>query len=142
MAMPPRWCIPIKRENGVAQRCGIGGNRSGRYGLALDRPRTVTDQTLPERLPAQLAQGFHGAFGDHHARAVHTTGVILQGRFEPRAEAPQLSMASLFTHRDPVVVRFIAERSVLCRVPTGNSMASCVIISERAAELIRKAHGL
>ena len=36
----------------------------------------------------------------------------------------------------------IADGSVLCRVPTGNSMASCVVIGERAAELIRKAHSL
>jgi len=54
----------------------------------------------------QLVQDFHGAFGDHHARAVHTKGVILQGRFEPGAEAPELSMASVFTHGVPVIVRF------------------------------------
>lgn len=64
------------------------------------------DQPLPKRLPAQLVQDFHGAFGEHHARAVHTKGVILQGQFEPTADAKALSKASVFTEVVPVIVRF------------------------------------
>jgi choline dehydrogenase len=36
----------------------------------------------------------------------------------------------------------IADGSVMPRVTTGNTMAPCVIIGERAAELIRMKHGL
>jgi len=36
----------------------------------------------------------------------------------------------------------IADASIMPRVTTGNTMAPCVIIGERAAELIRRTHGL
>ena len=36
----------------------------------------------------------------------------------------------------------IADASVMPRVTTGNTMAPCVIIGERAAELVRRAHGV
>ncbi|MFL6586581.1 MAG: GMC family oxidoreductase [Luteimonas sp.] len=36
----------------------------------------------------------------------------------------------------------IADASVLPNVPSGNTMAPCVVIGERAAELIKAAHGL
>jgi choline dehydrogenase len=36
----------------------------------------------------------------------------------------------------------IADGSVMPRVTTGNTMAPCVIIGERAAELLKAAHGL
>ncbi len=35
----------------------------------------------------------------------------------------------------------IADASILPRVTTGNTMAPCVIIGERAADLLQKAHG-
>jgi choline dehydrogenase len=36
----------------------------------------------------------------------------------------------------------VADGSVMPRVTTGNTMAPCVIIGERAAEMIRRRHGL
>jgi choline dehydrogenase len=36
----------------------------------------------------------------------------------------------------------IADGSILPRVTTGNTMAPCVVIGERAAEILRKEHGL
>ena len=36
----------------------------------------------------------------------------------------------------------IADGSIMPRITTGNTMAPCVIIGERAAAMIRKAHGL
>jgi choline dehydrogenase len=36
----------------------------------------------------------------------------------------------------------IADGSVMPRVMTGNTMAPCVVIGERAAEMIRSSHGL
>ena len=64
------------------------------------------DQAVAKSLPAQLVEDFHGAFGEHHARAVHAKGIILHGRFEPAAEASALSTASLFKHAVLVTVRF------------------------------------
>lgn len=66
----------------------------------------TADPALPKRLPAQLVEDFHGAFGEHHARAVHAKGVILQGHFEPSEAAQTLSSATLFKHPVPVIVRF------------------------------------
>jgi catalase len=68
---------------------------------------TTAQQELPERLPAQLVQDFHAAFGEHHARAVHTKGLILQGTYTPSAEASELCRAQLFREPSvPVIVRF------------------------------------
>jgi choline dehydrogenase len=36
----------------------------------------------------------------------------------------------------------IADGSIMPRVTTGNTMAGCVVIGERAAEMIRTQHGL
>jgi catalase len=57
--------------------------------------------------PAQLVGALHSAFGEHHARAVHAKGIILEGSFTPSAEAKSLSKASLFSAGQiPVTVRF------------------------------------
>jgi catalase len=76
--------------------------------MATTRSRmAVAEEELPERLPAQLVQNFHAAFGEHHARAVHTKGLILQGTYTPSAEARELCRAQLFLESSvPVVVRF------------------------------------
>jgi choline dehydrogenase len=36
----------------------------------------------------------------------------------------------------------IADGSILPRIPTGNTMAPCVIIGERAAQILRRTHNL
>jgi choline dehydrogenase len=36
----------------------------------------------------------------------------------------------------------VADGSIMPRVTTGNTMAPCVIIGERAAEILRTEHGL
>ena len=76
--------------------------------MAATRNRmAVAAEELPERLPAQLVQDFHAAFGEHHARAVHTKGRILQGTFTPSTEARELCRAQLFMASSvPVIVRF------------------------------------
>ena len=67
----------------------------------------VAGEEFPVRLPNQLVQDFHAAFGDHHARAVHTKGLILQGTYTPSPEARGLCRAQLFLESSvPVVVRF------------------------------------
>lgn len=57
--------------------------------------------------PADMVGALHSAFGEHHARAVHAKGVILEGKFTPTPEARGLSKAILFTKSAvPVTVRF------------------------------------
>ncbi|KQP80302.1 hypothetical protein ASF57_18135 [Methylobacterium sp. Leaf117] len=67
---------------------------------------TAMAETDKPDLPAQLVKDFHGAFGNHHARAVHAKGVILEGRFEPSPDAQVASKAEVFTGNRRVSVRF------------------------------------
>lgn len=55
---------------------------------------------------AGLVGALHAAFGEHHARAVHAKGVILEGSFAPTGEARSLSTAPVFSFPVPVTVRF------------------------------------
>ena len=57
--------------------------------------------------PAQLVDALHAAFGDHHARAVHAKGIILEGQFTPDPGAANLSTAfHLQKTSSRVMVRF------------------------------------
>ncbi len=57
--------------------------------------------------PAQLVDALHSAFGDHHSRAVHAKGIILEGTFTPDAQAASLSTAfHLQRKSSKVTVRF------------------------------------
>ncbi len=59
-----------------------------------------------DNLPADLVHDLHGAFGEHHARAVHAKGIVLTGSFVPSPGARTLSKAPLFLKPTPVIVRF------------------------------------
>ena len=48
-------------------------------------------QSAPKETPLSMVNALHGAFGEHHARAVHTKGVMLEGTFEPATEARTLT---------------------------------------------------
>src|SRR3954449_12796619 len=75
--------------------------------MVAARNRTDTaEEEFPSRLPGQLVQDFHAVFGEHHARAVHTKGLILQGTYTPSAEAKELCRAQFVESSVPVVVRF------------------------------------
>lgn len=57
--------------------------------------------------PSQLVDALHAAFGEHHARAVHSKGIILQGTFTPDAGAATITKARhLQKTKSTVVVRF------------------------------------
>jgi catalase len=57
--------------------------------------------------PATMVGALHTAFGQHHARAVHTKGIVLEGSFTPTASGRQLSRASVFGGGTlPVTARF------------------------------------
>lgn len=93
----------------LAAMCSAASPVSAQNSLALEE----------KRLPAQLVQDFHGAFGEHHARAVHTKGVIFEGRFEPSLEGRKYSSAGVFTDTVPVIVRF-SDFTGLPQIPDTN----------------------
>lgn len=57
-------------------------------------------------LPARLVDDLHFAFGDHHSRAVHAKGIVLEGIFTPHPDAATLSRAAVFRAAVPIVARF------------------------------------
>ncbi|MBO9651483.1 MAG: catalase family peroxidase [Variovorax sp.] len=65
------------------------------------------DSVQPNQSPKDLVDALHAAFGEHHARAVHAKGVILEGTFMADPGAKALSKAPIFASgRLPVTVRF------------------------------------
>jgi catalase len=52
----------------------------------LASPGTAPPPT--KSTPAELVDALHTAFGEHHARAVHTKGIFLEGSFEPDPQPP------------------------------------------------------
>src|SRR4029453_11395145 len=55
--------------------------------------------------PAELVKDIHAIFGEHHARAVHAKGIVLDATFEPTGEARQLSKAAVFAGKAQATVR-------------------------------------
>ncbi len=57
--------------------------------------------------PQDLVNALHTAFGDHHVRAVHAKGTILEGSFKPSESARSLSKESIFAGGAlPLTARF------------------------------------
>lgn len=57
--------------------------------------------------PAQLVDALHTTFGNHHSRAVHAKGIILEGYFTPDPHAAELTKAfHLQRTKSKVIVRF------------------------------------
>jgi catalase len=57
--------------------------------------------------PGQLVDALHAAFGDHHSRAVHAKGIILEGTFTPDKQAASLTKAfHLQKKSSKVTIRF------------------------------------
>ena len=74
----------------------------------IAKSQTVVNPTMAtDDLPEKMVKALHSAFGEHHARAVHAKGIVLEGTFTPSAEARDISTATLFTETSiPVSVRF------------------------------------
>jgi catalase len=69
--------------------------------VAADRPPPAFET------PSSMVSALHSAFGQHHSRAVHAKGTILEGSFTPTARARDLSQATVFSGGPvPVTVRF------------------------------------
>ncbi|MEO7432058.1 MAG: catalase family peroxidase [Dokdonella sp.] len=57
--------------------------------------------------PAQLVDSLHQAFGNHHVRAVHAKGILLEGEFRPDPSATRLTRSPLFAGPSvPLLARF------------------------------------
>jgi catalase len=57
--------------------------------------------------PASMVKALHTAFGEHHARAVHTKGVMFEGEFTPDGGARALTKAPIFAGPQlPIAARF------------------------------------
>lgn len=57
--------------------------------------------------PGDLVNALHAAFGDHHARAVHAKGVILEGSFTPDKDAASITKAKhLQQESSKLIIRF------------------------------------
>lgn len=84
----------------------------------------VAQSTPIQSTPAQLVDALHTAFGDHHARAVHAKGIILEGTFTPAAEAANITTAAHFRKgKLPIVVRF-SDFTGIPNISDANSLAN------------------
>lgn len=73
--------------------------------VAVSDPALAADTA--KETPASMVAALHTAFGEHHARAVHTKGVLFEGEFTPDKAAQTLTKAPIFAGgRLPVVARF------------------------------------
>jgi len=78
--------------------------------LAAAHPGLVfaqSTQSPPKETPLSMVKALHTAFGNHHARAVHTKGVIIEGTFTPAPEARSIVTEPIFSgNKLPIIARF------------------------------------
>lgn len=76
-------------------------------GVLMSSQSSGQNMTPSTASPLDLVNGLHTAFGEHHARAVHTNGVMVEGTFTPAAGAADLTKEPIFAGGAlPVVARF------------------------------------
>lgn len=81
----------------------------------LAGPTLAQNMTPAQASPLDMVNALHTAFGEHHARAVHTKGVMLEGTFTPASTGRGLTSEPIFTGGSlPIVARF----SLFAGVPT------------------------
>jgi catalase len=83
------------------------------------------DRAMVQRSsPADLVDALHTAFGDHHSRAVHAKGIILEGEFIPDPQAKKWTIAPhLQDATSHVVVRF-SDFTGIPTIPDNNAGAN------------------
>ena len=76
-------------------------------GILVPVPSAAQNMKPAHASPLDLVNGLHTAFGEHHARAVHTKGVMLEGSFAPATGASRLTKEPIFKGGPlPIVARF------------------------------------
>ena len=84
----------------------------GALALGLALPAQAQDgnagvESTTKASPIQIVHALNTAFGEHHARAVHAKGIILEGSFVPAAGASGLTRAAHLQGKgEAVIVRF------------------------------------
>lgn len=69
--------------------------------------QTTAPPKPAKETPLSMVDALHTAFGEHHARAVHTKGVVLEGSFTPAPQARRLTREPIFAGGTvPVIARF------------------------------------
>ena len=111
----------------------IAGLQTAReIGNAAALRRFTAREIVPGPLAASDLQDF---FRNGLVTFWHQSGTARMGRDEMSVVDGELRVHGVEGLR-------VADASILPRVTTGNTMAPCVIIGERAAELLRTRHGL
>lgn len=88
----------MRAKKGTAIFVGVAGLICG-TSSATSAPQKET--------PLSMVNALHTAFGEHHARAVHTKGVVLTGTFTPSPEARTIVRTPVFMGGAlPVIARF------------------------------------
>jgi catalase len=91
--------------------------------LALS-PLSLTSRSAAQDVdPAELVKDIHAIFGEHHERAVHAKGVVLEATFEPTAEARQMSKAAVFGGNIKATVR-LSDTTGIPQIPDADPFAS------------------
>ena len=76
-------------------------------GVLMSTPSSAQNMTPSAASPLDMVNGLHTAFGEHHARAVHTKGLMLEGSFTPSPGAADLTNEPIFAGDPlPVIARF------------------------------------
>ncbi len=91
-------------------RTGLAGGLilivGGLAGVTFAQQHAST-HTAPRETPLSMVNALHAAFGEHHARAVHAKGVIVEGTFTPDRGAAAIVSTPIFAGGPlPVVARF------------------------------------
>ncbi|MFZ6649293.1 catalase family peroxidase [Undibacterium sp. TJN25] len=69
--------------------------------------QVITAQPEIKSSGTDMVDTLNSVFGDHHARAIHAKGIVLEGSFTPAASAVSVSVAPhLQKNSVPVIVRF------------------------------------
>jgi catalase len=80
---------------------------SGTLAASTSSPEAMPQAASDHRTPLDMVNALHAAFGEHHARAVHTKGVILEGSFTPAKDAQKITREPIFTGGAlPIIARF------------------------------------
>lgn len=74
---------------------------------AFAAPSPLSAANPVRETPASMVAALHTAFGEHHARAVHTKGVMFEGTFTPDKGAAALTREPIFAGGErPILARF------------------------------------
>ena len=93
--------------------------------------------------PAELVRDLHAIFGEHHARAVHAKGLVLNATFEPTEQARQAQQSERFrrpSFKQRCVFR-IRQAYPRFLMPTHNASPHGLAVKFQARQWLRDGFG-